>query len=165
MCKLCKHDFGSNVLQDRDLIHVSDMSNFQNLPRVTSTFDIELSKLSKLTSVTSVVWFRRSRLSVSILSVSTRLCFTRLWGFGFISLNSPRCFCAPADFKLSDLIVIQNKMLCQLLLLYIHKITIKTVNVHCSCYVIAVMPVIGMVATSTFLRSFRQEMFEDDPPT
>jgi hypothetical protein len=74
-------------------------------------------------------------------------------------------FCAPADFKLSDLIVIQNKMLCQLLLLYIHKITIKTVNVHCSCYVIAVMPVIGMVATSTFLRSFRQEMFEDDPPT
>jgi hypothetical protein len=30
---------------------------------------------------------------------------------------------------------------------------------------IAVMPVIGMVATSTFLRSFRQEMFEDDPPT
>ena len=55
MCKLCKHDFGSNVLQDRDLIHVSDMSNFQNLPRVTSTFDIELSKLSKLTSVTSVV--------------------------------------------------------------------------------------------------------------
>ena len=111
MCNMIKikHDFLEAIYfkPDRDSIHVSDTSNFQNLPMVTSTFDSEQSNPSKLTSVTTVVWFRLSRLSVPILSKSPQvgdsLWFILLLGFGFVSSNPPRCFWAPVGFKLSDL--------------------------------------------------------------